>query len=101
MAPTGKPEINPRIKAVEQYPLTLKTGFIILLNILSKISAIPKDIDSEEKTKNGNNVGTITFIHRFKASLEALKDSAGETRSPMSPETEIKIKIYFLKKFTP
>ncbi len=70
-------------------------------NIFPKISARPNDIANDEKTKNGNKVGIITFIHRLRASFEASKDSAGDATNPIRPATVIKIKIYFLKKFTP
>lgn len=70
-------------------------------NIFPKISARPNDIANDEKTKNGNNVGIITLIHRLSASLEASNDSDGDETNPTRPATVIKIKIYFLKKFTP
>lgn len=100
-APTGKPETSPSIKAVEHEPFTLNTGFIKPPNILPKISARPKETANDEKTKKGNKVGIITFIHKLNASFEAPNASVGDATRPTRPATEIKMKIYFLKKATP
>ena len=101
LAPTGNPEMSPSINAVEHEPFTLKIGFIKPPNIFPKISASPKDIANDEKTKNGNSVGIITLIHKLRDSFEASNASVGDATNPTSPATEIKIKIYLLKNFTP